>query len=165
MDNPSILDRFNKWARTSVTLKLISIGILILILLIPTSMLTSLIRERQNIRDNATDEVSSKWGLQQTIGGPVISVPYKETVKDENGFIEEVTRYAHFLPDQVNITGTVLPEKRYRGIYVVMLYKVQLHVSGSFSHPDFDLLNIAVSDLLPADAFMSVGIPDLRKEM
>jgi inner membrane protein len=162
MENPSILDRFNKWARTSVTLKLISIGILILILLIPTSMLTSLIRERQNIRDNATDEVSSKWGLQQTIGGPVISVPYKETVKDENGFIEEVTRYAHFLPDQVNITGTVLPEKRYRGIYVVMLYKAQLHVSGSFSHPDFDLLNIAVSDLLPADAFMSVGIPDLK---
>ncbi len=162
MENQSIFDRFNKWARTSVTLKLISIGILILILLIPTSMLTSLIRERQNIRDQATDEVSSKWGLQQTIGGPVISVPYKETIKDENGFIEEVTRYAHFLPEQVNITGTVLPEKRYRGIYVVMLYKAQLHVSGSFSHPDFNLLNIAPGDLLPSDAFMSVGIPDLK---
>lgn len=162
MENPTIFDRFNKWARTSVTLKLISIGILILILLIPTSMLTSLIRERQDIRDYATNEVSSKWGMQQTIGGPVISVPYTETVKSENGFIEQVIHYAHFLPDEVKITGTVLPEKRYRGIYVVMLYKTQLHVTGSFSHPDFSQLSISAADLLPLDAIMSVGIPDLK---
>lgn len=162
MDNPSIIDRFNKWARTSVTLKLISIGILILLLLIPTSMLTSLIRERQHIRDTATDEVSSKWGLQQTIGGPVISVPYKETVKNENGYIEQVTRYAHFLPDQIKITGTMEPEKRYRGIYVVMLYKAQLHVSGRFSRPEFSKLSIAAESLMPEDAIVSVGIPDLK---
>lgn len=162
MDNPSIFDRFNKWARTSVTLKLVSIGILVLILLIPTSMLTSLIRERQDIRDAATTEVSSKWGMQQTIGGPVISVPYTETVKSDNGFIEKVIHYAHFLPDEVNITGTVMPEKRYRGIYVVMLYKAQLHVSGSFTHPDFSQLSIPAGDFIPSDAVISAGIPDLK---
>lgn len=162
MENVSLFDRFNKWARTSVTLKLISIGILILILLIPTSMLTSLIRERQQVRDDATNEVSSKWGGQQTIGGPVITVPYTETVKDDKGFIEKEIHYAHFLPDQLNITGTVKPEKRYRGIYVVMLYKAQLHVSGSFSYPDFKQLSISESDLLPADATIAVGIPDLK---
>ncbi len=162
METPSVYDRFNKWARTSVTLKLISIGILILILLIPTSMLTSLIRERQAIRDEATNEVSSKWGMQQTIGGPVLTIPYKETVKNENGHFENVVRYAHFLPDLVNINGTVLPEKRYRGIYVVMLYKAKLHVSGTFSCPDFKKLNFVEGDMLMNDATIAVGIPDLK---
>ncbi len=92
METPSVYDRFNKWARTSVTLKLISIGILILILLIPTSMLTSLIKERQAIRDDATNEVSSKWGMQQTIGGPVLTVPYTELVKNDNGYLSPIRK-------------------------------------------------------------------------
>ena len=83
MEKISTFERLNNWAKRSVTLKLISIGILILILLIPTSMLTSLIYERQSIRDSAIQEVSSKWGQQQTFGGPVLSIPYTIVVKDD----------------------------------------------------------------------------------
>lgn len=162
VETPSLFDRINKWARTSVTLKLIAIGILILILLIPTSMLQSLIYERQNIRDDATNEVSSKWGMRQTIGGPVLTVPFTETVKNDNGYYEKVIHEAHFLPDQINITGEVIPEKRYRGIYVVMLYKTRLHVSGTFSYPDYRELNLIEGDCIPADAYISLGIPDLK---
>lgn len=162
MENQNFFDRINKWARTSITLKLISIAFLVLLLLIPTSMLTTLINERQEIRDMATEEVSAKWGLRQNIGGPVITIPYIVTVKDEKGFLVQNIRYAHFLPEELHITGTLLPEKRYRGIYVVMLYKARLHFSGTFNHPDLSLLEIPVNDFRPEDAKIAVGIPDLK---
>ncbi len=69
LGKPSLFERVNTWAKTSISLKLISIGILILILLIPSSMLTSLVYEREQYRDDAIREVSSKWGDSQTIGG------------------------------------------------------------------------------------------------
>ena len=94
----SIFDKINNWARSSVTLKLISIGILILILLIPSSMLSSLIYERQSVRDSAIDEVSSKWGNSQVVGGPVISVPYQTVTTDVNGKSIYGISYAHFFP-------------------------------------------------------------------
>ena len=71
---PSLFEKLNAWARRSITLKLISIGILILLLLIPSSMIQSLIYERESIRDEAVSEVSSKWGNAQTIGGPVLTI-------------------------------------------------------------------------------------------
>jgi len=162
MEKISAFERLNNWARRSVTLKLISIGILILILLIPTSMLSSLIFERQGVRDSAIQEVSSKWGQQQTFGGPILSVPYTVLVKDDKGQTETQIRYAHFLPDQLNITGTVVPEKRYRGIYVVVLYNTKLHVTGNFSHPNIQALNISENSFMFKDASISLGIPDMK---
>src|SRR5262245_20051062 len=136
MEKTSLFDRLNNWIKRSVTIKLFSIGFLILILLIPTSMLQSLISERQDIRDSAIEEVSSKWGGRQTIGGPVLTIPYNILLKDDKGNVESVKRYAHFLPEQLNIDGKVLPEKRYRGIYVVVLYNSILHISGKFDVPN-----------------------------
>ena len=91
MQDESFLDRLNRWARNSVTLKLFVVGILILLLLIPAAMVTSLIREREGIRDEAVREVSAKWGSDQTIAGPVISVPYRSTRQNEEG-LSVITR-------------------------------------------------------------------------
>ncbi len=162
MEKQSLFDRVNDWFRRSVSIKLFSIGFLILILLIPTSMLESLIRERQNLKDGAIDEVSSKWGGRQTIGGPVLTVPYVTLLKDDKGNVEQVKRYAHFLPDKLNYSGMVSPEKRYRGIYVVVLYNAALHVTGKFSVPDFKEIGLSPSALLPDEAFISIGISDLK---
>jgi len=162
MEKPSLFDRVNNWIKRSVTIKLFSIGFLMLILLIPTSMLESLIRERQDVRDAAIEEVSSKWGGRQTIGGPVLTVPYNIQMKDEKGNYETVKRFAHFLPEQLSITGSVSPEKRYRGIYVVVLYNTVLHVSGKFAYPDFKETGVSETSFLPAEAFVSIGISDLK---
>ena len=162
MEKASVFDKVNNWIKRSVTVKLFSIGFLILILLIPTSMLESLIRERQEIRNSAIEEVSSKWGGRQTFGGPVLTVPYFTQLKDERGNIEKVKRYAHFLPEEIKITGDIHPEKRYRGIYVVVLYEANLHVSGRFSIPDYKETGLNESEFLPDEAFVSIGITDLK---
>ncbi len=78
-------------------------------MLIPTSMIESVIREREYTMDNAITEVSSKWGYAQTITGPVLSVPYKSYQKDQKGVVVEILNYAHFLPDKLNINTTLNP--------------------------------------------------------
>jgi inner membrane protein len=162
MEKISALDRVNNWARRSVTLKLMSIGILVLILLIPTSMLTSLVFERETVRNNAIEEVSSKWGSAQTIGGPVLTVPYQVLTKDNQGKTETEIRFAHFLPEHLQFTGTVLPEKRYRGIYVVVLYTAKIHVTGSFVYPDIQALSIPEGNYLFKESSVSIGITDMK---
>ncbi|MCB0566777.1 MAG: cell envelope integrity protein CreD [Phaeodactylibacter sp.] len=162
MQNESFLDRLNRWARNSVTLKLIVIGILILLLLIPAAMVTSLIREREGIRDEAVREVSAKWGGDQTIAGPVISVPYSSTRLNEEGKPIISRGYVHFLPDSINIKGQVDPQKRYRGIYLVVLYNTQLELSGRFDALNAEALNVPEEDLQWEDALFTVGISDMK---
>ncbi len=162
MEKASFFDRLNNWLRRSVTVKLLSIGFLILILLIPVSMMKSLISERQILHDEAIKDISSKWGNKQTICGPVLSVPFTVELKNEKGISENVTRYAHFLPDELIIDGNILPEKRYRGLYIVVLYKTTIQVSGKFSFPDVQEIGINKSSCQFDNAFISNGISDLR---
>jgi inner membrane protein len=160
--NVSFFDRLNNWASGSVMLKLMVIGILILVLLIPSGMVQSLIREREGLRDKAEQEISSKWGGTQELGGMVLSVPYDVEIKSDKGQTMSEVRYAHFLPDAININGNLVPQKRYRGIYMVMLYNARLKVSGSFSPLNLDPLNMPTERFRFKDAFFSVGVTDMR---
>lgn len=69
-EEKSLSERLNQWMKHSVTLKLTGITILVLLLLIPSSMIKSIIEERENLNNNATKEVSSKWANAQLINGP-----------------------------------------------------------------------------------------------
>ncbi len=137
-------------------------GILILLLLIPSSMVQDLIYERQNTHDDAINEISDKWGNAQTVSGPVINVPYRMIFTDDEGKRKSEVRYAHFLPDELNITGQLEPELRHRGIYEAVVYKSDLTINGTFSHPDFSDWNIAADDILWKEATLTLGISDLR---
>jgi inner membrane protein len=162
MQTPSTLDRFNSWARNSVSLKLVAIGFLILILIIPSTMIDTLIYERMNLRDEATEEVSSKWGGRQALGGPVLTIPYYTYVKNDKGQTETQLAYAHFLPDNLQIEGQLSPEKRYRGIYVVVLYNAKLKVKGRFDALNFDALPLGKESLRLQDAFLSFQVTDMK---
>ena len=71
--------------KSSTTVKLLMIGLLILLFLIPLSMVDSLVRERAQRRAEAASEVASTWGSRQVLGGPVLVVPYYQHGKDEKG--------------------------------------------------------------------------------
>ncbi len=161
-EKPTIFERFNNWVKSSVMLKLITIGILILLLMIPASMLQNLVNERQSTRDVAVEEITSKWGSNQTIGGAVITIPYTVILEDDKGKKSTVIEYAHFLPENLSITGTLNPEKRYRGIYVVMLYNAQLKMRGFFKKPNTDLLKIPKERFMLSEAFISIGLTDMK---
>ncbi len=169
MENEKLtfFERANNWLKNSITIRLISIGILILLLLIPVSMVKDLIRERETRQQNAIDEVSSKWGNAQTVIGLVLTVPYNSYTKvyEDNSSKYKLVRsreYAHFLPNQLTIEGEILPEMRYRGIYEVVVYNAKLKLSGTFSNPDFEEWKIEEENIIWNDAFVSLGLSDLR---
>ena len=72
----SIIDRFNHWIKESVSIKLLSIGFLVLVLLIPSSWITSLMEERQVRAGEVMEEVAGKWSGSQTVAGPILVIPY-----------------------------------------------------------------------------------------
>jgi inner membrane protein len=151
-----------KKPKNKLGLKLLIIGALILVLLIPSAMIMSLIREREMRREEAIFEVSEKWGHEQTISGPIISIPYKKYFKDEKGNWNTYTYYVHFLPDELTIKSEVEPEIRYRGIFEVVLYNTILEINGSFSSIDLKKFNISQNDILWNEAFFSVGITHMK---
>jgi inner membrane protein len=146
----------------SVGLKLALIAFLCLMLLIPSMMITGLIREREQRRDETIKEVTSIWGNAQTLTGPVLTVPVKSTVKSGSDLAASTLHYAHYLPEELKITGTVEPEVRYRGIYHVVTYHAKLHVSGTFVQPDLSSLAISPADVAESRAWVEIGIPDMR---
>jgi inner membrane protein len=158
----NFFDRLNEWLRNSLIVKLIAIGILILLLLIPANMVESLIREREYNSERVINEVSDAWSYPQQLIGPLLSVPYRVYFTDEEGKTRTRTRTAHFLPSNLAIDGELDPQTRYRSIYEVVVYNTQLQVSGRFERPNFEDFKIDSSDVLWDEAILEVGISDMR---
>lgn len=149
----------------SVTLKLLFVGLLTLVLLIPAVWIMALIEERQQRAEDVMEEIATKWSGQQTLGGPILVIPYtvSETLRNSAG--EERTvqhvEYAYFLPEQLSITGKVEPEVLNRGIFDAVVYRSTLSTRAKFKAPDFAALDIPTESVQWANARFVVGIEDL----
>ena len=154
----SVLSRFGNWVKHSLLVKLISIGILTLLLMIPNAMIDGLVGERQNRLVEATREVSASWGAAQTLTGPLLSIPYSEWTLLEGGKKAESIRTAYFLPLELNVSGKIDPELRKRGIYDVVLYQTDLAIAGKFEQPNFAALHIAPENIHWDQAKLSLGV-------
>jgi len=158
----SIIKEIFSRIRNSVITRLLVIAGLVMTLLVPVEMIKGVIHEREQRRVGVITEVSSKWGGEQTITGPILSVPYTEYLTDEKGHKKTSISHAHLLPDQLNITGTVKPETRRRGIYQVVLYNAELQVNADFQKKGLTELGINEKDIHWEGATISMGVPDLR---
>lgn len=152
---------------TNIFFKSAMIVVVALLLLIPTSMISSLIYEREYTQQEAITEVSSRWSEAQTITGPVLSIPYYRYVRQTSGEppvekIVQVRDYIHILPEDLQITGKVDPQKRNRGIYDVVVYNSSLDLNGRFNTSLLKDMDIPEKDILFDMAFISIGISDLR---
>lgn len=156
-----------KSLKTNIYFKISAIIVIGLLLLIPTSMIKGLIRERENTQRKAIYEVSSKWGEEQTLTGPFITVPYNRYIKqyskkDSVNKIIIVKDYIHFLPSNLLVSGEINPERRYRGIYEIVVYNSVLSISGTFDKLNFADFDIPFDDIQFDKATLSLGISDLR---
>lgn len=149
--------------KTSILLKVIAIGFLIFLLLIPLFLIGLIVEERSRRREGAIHEVSSTWGGTQLLWGPVLTVPYRSYWTDKDGTVRCQIRNAHFLPSELAIEGKMTPEKRRRGIFDIAVYTGDFRVSGAFTVPDPENgLSIPEANVIWEDAVLSMGIADTR---
>ncbi|MFZ1984737.1 MAG: cell envelope integrity protein CreD [Desulfatitalea sp.] len=146
----------------SATVKLFVISMLALILLIPATMVKSMIQEREMRKAEAIDDINSKWGRPQTVVGPAISIPYKKYIENENGKRILTTDYVQLLPDEVDIKSELTPEVRYRGIFESVLYSSEIVIHCRFPRLPLDDLRIRPEDMLWSGAAVWIGLSDMR---
>lgn len=162
MEPRSLADRTRAWLRQSATLKLAVMGVLVLLLLIPASMIESLIRERALTQQQAVEEVSGLWSAAQTLAGPVLVIPYTVLQRTSGGDVVETVEHAYFLPDVLEVESTLEPEVRHRGLFDVTVYRAVLAVRGTFPAPDFAIWNVDPARVRWREAAVAVGLTDLR---
>lgn len=162
----NIADRIGKWFQESIMVKLFSIGFLMLILLIPSSWIMELIRERQYRAQDAFREIAQKWSGTQTITGPILVVPFTETEVIDRGIqgkeLREVESKAYFLPSSLTINGQVVPEIRKRGIFEAVVYNSSLAIDAEFVTPDLQKLAILEEKVKWHEAYLALGINDVK---
>lgn len=145
-----------------LTIKGIIVACLILIMLIPAVFIMNLVSERAYRQETVAKEVSSKWATQQTVTGPILVIPYRESVQSEDGKTTVYKKYAYFLPDQLKINGVLQPEIRHRSIYNIVVYRADMQIEGHFGPLHTEELHIAKEDLQMQEAFVCIGLSDFR---
>lgn len=161
-----LADRLSARLRHSQTLRLVTVGVLVLLLQIPIAMIGGQVSERKQRGAEAIEEVSAKWGGPQVLTGPVLVVPYVHRWTELDGNRRPVERreyrHASFLPEELTIAGTATLEMRRRGIFEIPVYRLALLVSGSFSPPDVSGLALDANAVDWQRAQLVVGISDTR---
>lgn len=158
--------------RLTVFLKISGILLLIALLHIPLAMTHGVLRERRGYQQQATEEIAGLWGRSQLVTGPVLAVPYAHRAKvtrtkivgDRAVQVEEndlVPATAYFLPETLNVDGTVDPEVRHRGIYDTVVFTTKLHLMGVFQ-PDFAAAGIVAERVDWEKARVLFGVSDLH---
>ena len=150
-------NKFGHWLKTSITARMLMVGFLTIILLIPLFFIEDLIHERAQRQHQVISEINEQWGNEVLIYGPILKVPYKvyteKTVTDKHTkkvfteTVEEV-RNAYFFPEDLNINSSINPEEKKRGIYTTAVYNSTFNISGTFVKPSFEDIEIADKDIL-----------------
>lgn len=140
--------------------RLAIMSLLSLFLMVPMTMVDSMVRERSNRRDDAVSEVGASWGGRQTISGPVLVVPFTQAWTDDKGRQQSTTGQAYFLPSELRVDAVVTTQPRSRGIFDVVVYTTTVKVEGTFLRPALDWLRPVPTDVRWGDATVTVGVSD-----
>ena len=160
------IDRLVASIRRSNLLRLLLVGFLAILLQLPIAMIGGLITERQERRRAAVDEVSSKWGNEQVITGPALVVPYAHRLTRRSASGEELTltemRNAVFLPERLDVRGTLDTDVRRRGIFSVPVFRLDAVLEGEIARPDVAELGIDPAAVAWDRAHLAIGVSDVR---
>ena len=129
--------------RSSLTFKVLFMGFLVLVLLIPMNMVENVIRERGHLYRQANAEIVSIWGDSHSFTGPVLTLPHFRSRNTNSGWIQKL-HYKHLTADTLLVNAQFETQLRYRGIYKVPVYLARISAKGNFILPKS--INIAEID-------------------
>jgi inner membrane protein len=150
-------------------LRWLLLGFVLLVLQWPLGEIDRLVREREQRRQEATEEVMAHFGQAQTVIGPVLTVPFRVWTVEErevNGKLQQVRRwhrsYGHFLPAELAVSARAEPEIRRRGLFEIPVYTAELEVKGRFDAPELRHWSVADEDVLWQETWLSVEVTDRK---
>lgn len=115
----------------STTAKMIMVGLLTLVLLIPLFFVQDLISERSQRQKEVVAETTSKWGESVYFYGPILKIPYKDPITNQ-------VENAFFFPEKLtNNSETEIKAPLQRSIYKSNVFTTKMQFEGFYSNPKF----------------------------
>ncbi|MDB5556191.1 MAG: inner rane CreD family protein [Rhizobium sp.] len=115
--------------------KFIIIGVLTVLLLIPTLLVWALVEERAERANEVSARISSGWGGPQIVNGPYLAVPMLvNRTQNNNGTITtmQVQEWALLMPEELKVDTKLDTEARKLSIYSLPVYNAKMKFSGRF---------------------------------
>jgi len=173
MDTSLISAGFAWFARRALFFKVLGVGLLALLLLIPLAMVRGTLDERRGRHEAAVAEITQTWGRSQSLVGPILVVPYRENIATDEWVVVDGRRVkesriverlgeAWFLPEQLLVEGELEPQELSRGIFRTTVYTAKVRFSGSFRKPDFTALGLTEATPLWERARVGLALDDPR---
>lgn len=151
-------------------LKLLLIGFLTLALLIPLSMVESIINERSWRHKEVLSDIARQHGGEQRLVGPFLVAPYmtENTVtipatktQPEQERLVRKEGYAVILPETLHVAAKLAHDMRERGVYSAPIYTASVDVAGAFVTPDLKATIPNLSSVQWGQAAIVMGLSDL----
>jgi inner membrane protein len=124
-------------------LKLLLVVAMTIAIMIPLWLIRGTISERQGYRAQAVDSIARSYAGPQALSGPVLVVPYVETVaveekNDKGEVIRTVKREGAsgawtYFPSRLEVRGRLIPATRRLGLHEVRVYELQATAEAAFS--------------------------------
>jgi len=123
-------------------LKILMVLGMTLAILVPLMLIRGVIQDREAYRMEAVQEIARSEAGAQGLAGPVLVVPWTETVEvEEKNSAGEVVRKVKrdgesgewlFFPESLALDGTMRPYTRRRGLHEVRMYELSGQLAAEF---------------------------------
>ncbi|WP_298239173.1 cell envelope integrity protein CreD [uncultured Algibacter sp.] len=164
-------NKFGHWIKTSITARMLMVGFLVIILLIPLSYINSLINERAFRQKDVVNEINEKWGNDVLVYGPILKLPYKtytETKtyneKTKTYFTETKTHtnYAYVFPENLHSKVNVDSKTLKRGNFESAVFTTQMDFSGNYIPVNLTKRGIKQKDIIWDKASIIIKTSNLK---
>lgn len=153
--------------------KLLTIGVVLILLAVPLTMLRGLVHERQARAWEVAADVANSSSREQRLVGPLLLVEIerlvrRRTVVTEGGVMREVVKeawesdYGVHAPERLIVNDALSVERRYRGLFPATVYLDRSTVRAEFAAPALPAPEGDVVDTRIAGAWLSIGLGDTR---
>jgi len=164
-------NKFGHWLKTSITARMLMVGLLIIVLLIPLSYIDTLIRERSYRQIDVVNEINGKWGNEVLVYGPILKLPYKtytETSKynEKTKVYTKETKthlnYAYLFPETLQSKVDVTSKTLKRGNFESAVFTTNMSFSGNYVQAELSSKKIKNEDIIWDRATILVKTSNLK---
>jgi inner membrane protein len=164
-------NKFSQWLKTSITARMLIVGFLIIVLLIPLSFINQLIRDRAYRQQDVVNEINQKWGNNVLVYGPILKLPYKtytetktynEKTKTYYKAVKTHIKHAYIFPEQLHADVDVNSKTLNRGNFESAVFTTQMHFKGHYIPVDLSVKDIKKEDILWDKASIVIKTSNLK---